>query len=340
MKKIFCAVLVVIGFYQSNIASASACSPDGQYHLRSADGKAFLKISNERAERSIVLQFNQIDEVFKVEKSPKGNGILITLKNAKGVKDDRYPDIVFDCEKRILTYQPTQDIFRMQWVPDAKPELKPLSTQSKVLSGSGYSKITSVKEFNVMALGYLIGRPSDQQLAFALFPSVQRISNVFDRQDAIKSRAAEARALISSGLKIKGISWEGELTNSGGTLAEFIDHYDQVSGTFKIRKDFKFMLINLPLKDEPNSPMETVSMQIEVAPALSGTFKPASIDEAKLIERRLADGGVTYRGYAQPIETILIKDGGDGKLVVRILLNALDLIDGKTKKVILSLGVK
>lgn len=100
------------------------------------------------------------------------------------------------------------------------------------------------------------------------------------------------------------------------------------------------MLINLPLKDEPNSPMETVSMQIEVAPALSGTFKPASIDEAKLIERRLADGGVTYRGYAQPIETILIKDGGDGKLVVRILLNALDLIDGKTKKVILSLGVK
>lgn len=199
----------------------------------------------------------------------------------------------------------------------------PLATVAK----GGYRKLGTDIENLAFAVRVSAKPFGDERLA-AWYDSAGLPADVFEKQEAIRKRADLLKAAVASVPAGKNIMLTGEVR---------IDAYSLESQTFGIqdlqvaasRYAYTFKTVNgrqLQFVQLPNYDI--------TVPAALNVYKPASVDEAKRIEkaRAAAGGNLVLNSYIQATESVM---GREGKPEVRGTLAGIEVLD-KQGNVLLS----
>lgn len=174
-----------------------------------------------------------------------------------------------------------------------------LSTVAK----SGYRKLGTDIEHLAFAMKIAAKPASDEKLA-GWYDLSSLPADVFEKQDAIKKRAAEVKAAIAAVPAGKNIVLTGEVTIQAYSFDAQTFAVQQLQGAVS-QYSYSFKTVN----GRPVQQRQLPTFDITV-PAALNAYKPASVDEAKRIEKvRAANGGrLVLTSYIQATESRIGRD--------------------------------
>jgi hypothetical protein len=214
-------------------------------------------------------------------------------------------------------------------VPLPAPILKTTEFQPKNLVDADYVGVTKSEDIIAIAAATTDHQFTDDELAGLFNAKVNFIANAFDKQAAIKATADKGRELLRKWKGTKGLSLDVETVTLG------FEHFDFATSTFKATGLVEGLTAARYTQDGEISPTMP-TLDLSGTPAAMYVYKPATTDEAKMLEGLVAaytTGGFQARYHIQIVSSTY----ENNRTVLKLAVVAVDLKRKSSGQAVVSL---